>query len=760
MASINYNVGVSTTQGVQALQNLQNKLQQTSSAFSGLKSAIAGIATAGFIASLYQSAAALKDVSDASGIGVQQLLGFQKAVKQFGGDSQGALDGVSKFAQAIDGAASGSKSLQDRLLQLGITLTDLKTLSEEELLLKVVKSLGEGENGAAKMAAAIEIFGKKFKNVNFRDVAANIDAMTASQTRAAAATEAADRAEEAFGNTVSKFRSELLILLKPISEVATAFLNMGGIINGLIKIVLTLGAAIITFTALGKVVTWGAAAFTSLSVGVKTLTTGFATGGAHIRNFGLYLENLKLASLGGKFKILTLILGTFGSWILKNIPAIAALGIALSGLWDILGDGINAIKEYLGFGKSQSDQAKAQAEEEKKRAAALREVTDAYAKQRLEINRVSENFASANANIINAINVENQLIGQSKLFGDTLKAQEDLYKRGVDEINKLRDAKEQLTAEEKRAGLGANYDQQIAKIQQLTEAEAKRLERVIENQNRLQSLEQLRLYGIRTEIDLTNQLQTIQDTMAKSTMSEIEKRYYDIEAAAKASAKAAIEAEEARVGRKLGTEEVRAYYAAALKGSAELKKATDEEYKSSRLFETGWKQAFNDYVDNATNAAEQAKRAFQSFTQGMEDMLMKFFETGKLNWKDFVQSMVQTLLRSQLQQAMANIFSMGVGTSGGGGLFSGLGKLLGFANGGIIPTNGPVIVGERGPEILSGASGRVVTPNSSLGGLGGQSVTYNINAVDAMSFKQMIARDPAFIHAVASQGGRTIPGRA
>jgi hypothetical protein len=104
---------------------------------------------------------------------------------------------------------------------------------------------------------------------------------------------------------------------------------------------------------------------------------------------------------------------------------------------------------------------------------------------------------------------------------------------------------------------------------------------------------------------------------------------------------------------------------------------------------------------------------------------------------------------------MASVFNMGGG--GGGSFFGNIGSMLGFAGGGMIPTNGPVLVGERGPEIISGAGGRTVTPNSSLGG--GTVVNYNINAVDAMSFKQMIARDPAFIHAVALQGAKTIPGR-
>jgi len=75
-----------------------------------------------------------------------------------------------------------------------------------------------------------------------------------------------------------------------------------------------------------------------------------------------------------------------------------------------------------------------------------------------------------------------------------------------------------------------------------------------------------------------------------------------------------------------------------------------------------------------------------------------------------------------------------------------------FANGGMIPAGSFGIAGEAGPELISGPA--TVTP---LGG--GGAVTYNINAVDASSFKQMVARDPGFIHAVASQGARKVPAR-
>jgi hypothetical protein len=75
-----------------------------------------------------------------------------------------------------------------------------------------------------------------------------------------------------------------------------------------------------------------------------------------------------------------------------------------------------------------------------------------------------------------------------------------------------------------------------------------------------------------------------------------------------------------------------------------------------------------------------------------------------------------------------------------------------FANGGTLGAGKFGIAGENGPELISGPAS--ITP---MGGT--TNVTYNINAVDAMSFKAMIAADPSFIHAVAQQGGKSTPRR-
>lgn len=77
-----------------------------------------------------------------------------------------------------------------------------------------------------------------------------------------------------------------------------------------------------------------------------------------------------------------------------------------------------------------------------------------------------------------------------------------------------------------------------------------------------------------------------------------------------------------------------------------------------------------------------------------------------------------------------------------------------FANGGSLGAGKWGIAGEAGPEIIHGPA--QITPMTAGGST---SVTYNINAVDARSFRQLLAQDPGFIHGLVMQGGNRIPAR-
>jgi len=153
-----------------------------------------------------------------------------------------------------------------------------------------------------------------------------------------------------------------------------------------------------------------------------------------------------------------------------------------------------------------------------------------------------------------------------------------------------------------------------------------------------------------------------------------------------------------------------------------------------------------------------------NFTKGFEDAFVKFVQTGKLSFKDLANSMIADFARVQAQKLLSGLFG---GTAGGvGGIFGGIGKLFGFANGGMPPVGQASIVGERGPELFVPQSAGRIIPNHQLGM--GQpvvnnnttAVTYSIQAVDASSFRTLLARDPEFIHNVAEQGRRSLPIRS
>jgi len=180
-------------------------------------------------------------------------------------------------------------------------------------------------------------------------------------------------------------------------------------------------------------------------------------------------------------------------------------------------------------------------------------------------------------------------------------------------------------------------------------------------------------------------------------------------------------------------------------------------------FGYGWIAAGEKFRNNIKTDAEYAAQQMQSFTKGFEDAFIKFVQTGKLSFKDLINSMIADFARMQAQKMLNSLLS---GAGPGGSFFGSIGKLFGFANGGMPPVNRPSIVGERGPELFVPQSAGRIIPNHALGmgqpivNNNSTAVTYNIQAVDASSFRSLIARDPEFIHNVSEQGRRQMPIRS
>jgi len=192
-------------------------------------------------------------------------------------------------------------------------------------------------------------------------------------------------------------------------------------------------------------------------------------------------------------------------------------------------------------------------------------------------------------------------------------------------------------------------------------------------------------------------------------------------------------------------------------GWKDISDAQIENLKNSRSWSAGWDEAFATYKENAFNAADEARTYFSDFTKGFEDMFVSLVTTGKWSFTDFANSIIADFARIQAKKLLVSMMS-----GGSGNIFSSIASVFGFAAGGQTDGKSPIMVGERGPEMfLPGGAGTII-PNNQLGQGYQPSITnvnYNIQAVDASSFRSLVARDPQFIYAVTEQGRRSQPSQ-
>lgn len=152
------------------------------------------------------------------------------------------------------------------------------------------------------------------------------------------------------------------------------------------------------------------------------------------------------------------------------------------------------------------------------------------------------------------------------------------------------------------------------------------------------------------------------------------------------------------------------------------REAAELETQLTRTFGGGMLVKLEKFKESMMDVGGQVADVVISAFKKMEDALVEFVMTGKLQFKDFANSIIRDMVRIAIQQSITKPLA---------GLFTSFftpsapTPIPQKAAGGPVTGGRPYLVGERGPEIFSPRSSGNITPNHALGGT---SIVVNVDA--------------------------------
>jgi len=286
------------------------------------------------------------------------------------------------------------------------------------------------------------------------------------------------------------------------------------------------------------------------------------------------------------------------------------------------------------------------------------------------------------------------------------------------------------------------------------------------------------------ELDIAKKNRTLNDVM----MSAADKQHADnLDALSQRAARAVEEISKLNV-----SEEERARLVAVVTQAEVDQKQKMEELrvqveKNTASWQYGANVAMRNYLDEISNVAKQSESLFTKAFKGMEDALVKFVRTGKMDFSSLADNIINDLIRIQIQQSTTQPLSAAMNSGGGiinmfsslfgggssspattatgqsyslssggssfglssGNSLSGISMSGARASGGPVNQNSLYRVNENGPEMLSsggndylmmGGKDGFVTPLSQGGklgvvaqGAGGAQVSLQVNVINNAS---------------------------
>jgi lambda family phage tail tape measure protein len=177
----------------------------------------ATLASAAFVAMTYKALSygdAISDTAKANEVAVASILALSKGLAQNGGNADNATKLISSFTAKVGEAAQGSLGAQQAFGRLGVSLNDLAKLSPDKLFDKTLYSIAALQDPITRNAAAMEMFGRAAKGVDFVGLASGTQVARDKFKAYAAAVEEAGRLHDALsakaGQTMLMFTNAVI----------------------------------------------------------------------------------------------------------------------------------------------------------------------------------------------------------------------------------------------------------------------------------------------------------------------------------------------------------------------------------------------------------------------------------------------------------------------------------------------------------------------------------------------------------------------
>ena len=684
-------------------------------AMKAVKGAVAGLAAAytfdafaDGIKGAIESAAELDHMAQKTGASVEALSGLKSAAKLSGTSLEEVGVGLQKLAKSMYEAAGGSQKQADQFASLGIAVLDSngKLRDSGEVMLDLAKKLDSMDSSTQAVATAQQLLGKRGAELMpfLRDLA-DIGELNAKVTSEMAAE------AEAYEKNLIRLEGRKKSLYNTIA-------------TGVLPVMRD---------------------FTDVLVGAGSMTERLNQQAKQLQQDNTIQDWARTAA-----KAVAFVLDAFDG-VVRVIRVVgSSIGAVFADIVSVLtfADGLGAAMIQEGSLDPVKRRFSTLTSDLKSHAESFNEDMDKILGAPTFLQKLDEQFAQRDAGL--------------KKLAETRKHSFAIPDQGGNKTSAFESYLNSLNVEAVKDQLG-KYEAMIEKGRLLAEKEGRlgEMGKVKTVVGQIQQTDETkRVDAFTRSMEQANQQYEFQNTLigmnardqeiattTRKNFLAVEQQIWDAE---KSGAKFSAEAQQ-----KLRDE--------AVKSNATMIDAINARWAAEHAWETGVTKALNDYIDNISSAAAQSQKLFSDAFKGMEDALVTFVRTGKLDFKTLADSIISDLIRIQIQNSIMKPLAQATSGLSFSGMFSSAGNFLSGlfkADGGPVAGNQPYIVGEEGPEwfvpngagsILPNGTNPTGSASTSGGSQGPININFSVRAMDARSFQSAMVQNKAVVVGIVNQ---------